>query len=432
MPDNQVARFTEELGRSQWATPSAFAALQHSLIERLARHAVAETDSYAARLAPILKRGGGVDLARWSEIPILQRTDLQERQELFRARNVPKGAGRVFDYSTSGSTGRPLQFLKNGLLTNSSEAIWERAYDWADADRDLPLATIAIDRNGSAPPPDGHFRPGWSYLGGTGAHGFLAIEAPVAVQSAFLERFRPAYLKTYPTNAAALAEAASGMAWEKGLRRIFTFSETLTEYHVEIIRTRLGVEVTDLYASEEAGQMATRCPHSGMYHVAAEAALVEVLRDDGSDAGPGETGRVVVTPFYNYAMPLIRYDQGDIAELPEQPCGCGRTLPTIKRVLGRSRDMFLLPSGDRIWPRIPTGKFVEFVAGKQWQMVQVAIDRIELRYVEDKSGRTNDPAGFARYVAEKFGPGVEGSLVRMPELPRSPGGKYRECISLVS
>jgi len=429
--DNHVARFTETLRVAQWASPRQLAELQHGLLERLLRHAAAQTQAYAGRLRPVLSKGG-LDLERWNEIPTLSRTDLQDRQQDFHARTTPPEVGRVVTYATSGSTGRPLEFLKNTMLTGAARAVVERAHDWAGANRDLPYATIAIDRRGNAPPPDGHFRRGWSWMGGRGRHGFLAIEAPLKVQAAFLNRHRPAYLKTYPTNAAALAEEAAGEPWREHIQHVFTFAETLTDHHVDLIRDRLGVEVTDCYASEEAGQLATRCPYSGMYHVAAEAALVEVLREDGTACDPGEIGRVVVTPFYNYAMPLVRYDQGDYAELADRPCACGRVLPTIRRIMGRSRDMFVLASGDRIWPRMSVPEMRVLLPAAAWQAIQHEVDLIEFKYVDDGSGRKPDVAGFEAFMQARYGQDVQIRLTRQDDIPRAPGGKFREFISHVA
>lgn len=431
MLDNPVSRYTQTLRQSQWASAEALQEMQQSLLERLLLHAVRETDGYADRLAHVADKSGRVDLSRWSEIPFLQRSDLQDRQDVFRARTVPGATGSIVPFSTSGSTGRPIHFVKSALLTHSSRAIVERAHDWAGANRDLPYATISVDRREIGPPPDGHMRPRWSHLGGEGRHGFLSITAPISVQVDFLDRLRPAYLKTYPTNIAALARYASGLPWHSNLRHVFTFAETLADDQVEIVREKLGVGITDFYASEESGQMATRCPHSNMYHVAAESNLVEVLREDDSPCGPGESGRVVVTPFYNYALPLIRYEQNDIAELPTEPCGCGRSLPTIKRILGRTRDMFVLPDGDHVWPQLRPPAVMKFLPARQWQAVQTARDHIEVRYVDDGSGREPDHAAFQDYIYEKFAPGITLTLVQMDRIDRSAGGKFREFMSMV-
>lgn len=430
MPDNPVARFVESLRVSQWASPRQLADLQLGLTERLGRHAVAETGYYANALSPLL-RGGRFDFNNWDAVPVLRRQDLQEKQHLIRARNTPEPTGAVVTSSTSGSTGSPMTFVKSALLTAASRAVVERAHDWADADRDLPYATIAIDRSNPPAPPTGRYRDSWSWMGGHGKHGFLSIDLPLTTQIEFLDKIRPAYLKTYTTNALALGRIAGNHPWRANLRHIFTFGEMLSDDNASEIKSMFGLEASSFYASEEAGQLATRCPHSGMYHVAAESALVEVLREDDTACEPGETGRVVVTPFYNYAMPLIRYDQGDYAELPEAPCSCGRTLPTLKRILGRARDMFVMPNGDRVWPRMAAEETTEFLPALQRQVVQHRPDLIEIVYVDDGSGRPIDLDGLTASLRPRYGAKTEFFVTRKDEIVRSPGGKFREFVCLV-
>jgi phenylacetate-CoA ligase len=60
----------------------------------------------------------------------------------------------------------------------------------------------------------------------------------------------------------------------------------------------------------------------------------EILDDADRPCAPGEVGRVVVSTLHNYAMPLFRYDLGDLAEVGP-PCECGRTLPVLNRIVGR-------------------------------------------------------------------------------------------------
>ena len=101
-----------------------------------------------------------------------------------------------------------------------------------------------------------------------------------------------------------------------------------------------------MYSAAEAGYLALQCPQQEHYHIQSESALVEVLDEAGNPCRPGETGTMVVTPLHNFAMPLIRYAIGDIAEVGA-PCACGRGLPVLARLLGRVRQMLVLPSGAR-------------------------------------------------------------------------------------
>ena len=114
-----------------------------------------------------------------------------------------------------------------------------------------------------------------------------------------------------------------------------------------------------------------------------EGVIVEVLDDTGAPAAPGELGRVVVTALHNLSMPLIRYDIGDLGELGP-PCDCGRGLPVLRRVVGRSRGLFTLPSGERRWPLVGFARFREVApAIRQFQIIQETRDLITARFTVD-------------------------------------------------
>lgn len=429
MADNHISRFLETLRKSQWASAQELGELQGRLLKRLVLHAYHQTEGYKERLAPVCD-GVNVNLSNWHQIPFLTRQDLQERQHLFRAREVPPETGGIVEHTTSGSTGRPMRFVKSPMMVYSSAAIIERGYDWAQADRNATFASIVRDVDNVAPAPHGRVSQGWSWDGGVGRHALLSVAAPVSHQVEFLDRHRPSYLKTYPSNAAALARFPGGVGWSQNLRHIFTFGEVLSEEQIDLIRSNLGVEITDCYASEECGQMATRCSHSGDYHVAVESVLMEVLSDNDRHCRPGETGRIVATPLYNYALPLIRYEQGDLAELPEDRCTCGRMLPELKRIAGRTRNLFVLPNGDRIVPLLWLA-VMKYLPAAQWQAVQTALDIIEVRYVHDKSSREADEAGLQDHLRGSLAPNLCLRLIAVEQIERSPSGKFFEFSSLV-
>ena len=80
-------------------------------------------------------------------------------------------------------------------------------------------------------------------------------------------------------------------------------------------------------------------------------------------------------------MPLIRYELGDMAEAGAVNPSCGRGLPTVRRILGRYRNLFRFRDGTTVWPT--PAHFRNFIAGKQFQVVQTDFDHIEIRYVPE-------------------------------------------------
>src|SRR6185436_11340307 len=129
---------------------------------------------------------------------------------------------------------------------------------------------------------------------------------------------------------------------------IIASSMMLLPHERAVIERVFDVKVTDLYGCEEVGLIASECERHEGLHINAEQVLVEILREDGTPAGPGETGAVVVTDLLNRAMPFIRYRMEDMAEAAAQKCSCGRGLPTLRRVVGRIADFLKRRDGSRV------------------------------------------------------------------------------------
>ena len=159
--------------------------------------------------------------------------------------------------------------------------------------------------------------------------------------------------------------------------------------------------------------------------------LLEVVDADGYAAAPGSVGRIVVTPFYNFAMPLIRYELGDHGILSPEPCACGRTLPVLESVLGRSRNIFRFVDGTSTWPILLSRDFQAFVPNRQFQVVQLTHTDIEFRYVPVEENQVNDPLALTAYLKAKLHPTVSVALAPVSAIARSGGGKYEDCMSLV-
>ena len=202
---------------------------------------------------------------------------------------------------------------------------------------------------------------------------------------------------------------------------IISTAETLTPSERATIEGRFGPVVFDRYGCEELSLVASECEaHDGL-HVAAEGLYVEVL-----DEGPDRPGRVVVTDLVNRAVPLIRYEVGDLAATMDTPCACGRGLPRLQRVYGRTTDILYAPDGRRISGVSVLDTFVIHVPGvQQAQIVQDAIDHLRLRVVPDPRFGEDTRRGLARAVREVFGPAMRHRLELVERIEPTPRGKYQ-------
>ena len=121
-------------------------------------------------------------------------------------------------------------------------------------------------------------------------------------------------------------------------------SEQMTPPMRRRIERAFSAPVYQNYGLNEIGMVAVRCL-AGRYHVHAEHCLVENVDDAGRAMAPGDTGRIVVTALKNPAMPLIRFDTDDLAQVLSGPCPCGRTLPSFGDIAGRYSRIAFLPDG---------------------------------------------------------------------------------------
>jgi phenylacetate-CoA ligase len=213
-----------------------------------------------------------------------------------------------------------------------------------------------------------------------------------------------------------------------GLREARTFGELLEPRVRQACREVWGVKVVDMYSSQEVGYLALQCPDTDHYHVQSENVLVEVLGDDGQPSRPGEVGRLVVTSLHNFAMPLLRYDIGDYAEVGGT-CACGRGLPVLRRIMGRQRNMAILPDGRRRWPSIElagTSDLSDFPPIHQFQLVQRSLTAMEMLLVALRPLTADEEQKLRGWIITAVGYPFEVTFRYVESIERSPFGKFED------
>jgi len=432
--DRVFSRYLGVLAQTQWAPQSQIARYQHGLMAALVTHAHDNVPFYRDRLACLFTSDGNLDLSRWSEIPIVTRAEAAVHAAAMRSPQLAPIHGPVDEILTSGSTGAPLVIASNQLTSIAANAAMTRMAQWWGVDTSRPLARIRIYRPDPPSYPEGRDAKGWSYASPEADRYDLDLRVPPEQQLEWLLRKRAPYLLTSPSNATALAYLANPeQARELAIGLVFSVAETVLPHTRQIVHERLGARMAAIYGCEEIGAIASQCPAApGYYHIVVENALVEILNEDGSATAPGEVGQVVLTGFYNYAMPFIRYAIGDVAMTAQGPCSCGRTLPVIAQVVGRTRCAFAFEDGSRVWPRNADAVAIRaFIPYREFQMIQIDYRRIEFRYVPDDPERQLDLVGLDALIRQTIHPTAEIIPVPLPTIPRGPGGKLESFVSLV-
>lgn len=365
----------------------------------------------------------------FSRIPFLQRSDIQSNGKALLSNRPPVSHGRIAKGITSGSTGRPIEYYGTELSHFFWQALTLREHIWHNRNIDGKLAAIRTGLKNTVAPTWG---PPADIVFVTGPCATLDIRTDVEAQLDWLLEHDPKYLLTYPTNVRALAQASllRGLSLDS-LCEVRTLGEMVDQEVRDLCREAWGVKLVDIYSSREVGYLALQCPDHEHYHAQAENLFLEVLDSDDRPCTAGQVGRIVVSTLNNFAMPLVRYETYDYAEVGA-PCSCGRGLPVLKRILGRKRNMVTFPNGHRHWPSTGYKEWSVKLPIVQAQIIQRSLTAIEARLVPSRPLTHAEELEFITILHRSLGYPFEITMSYLQELPRSAGGKFEDFISEVT
>jgi phenylacetate-CoA ligase len=429
---SDLLAISQQYAHSQWW--SAERLLQHQLrqLAPLVRFAFENVPLYRGRLAAAgYRRGRELTLEIWRKLRPLERQTARERMgELLGVPSPPEHGEPIAEY-TSGKTGIPLKVLRTPLAQLFYGAQTLRHGFWCGRDFRRKLAAIRLVEGAEREQRFANWGHPEATIFTTGPAVRLDWHSSTEEQVAFLLREQPDYLVI---SAGVLGEVARRFR-DRGLRLerlagISTFGSQVGPQLRPLVREAFGLEISDMYSAAEVGHIALQCPRFRHYHVTAECTLVEVLNEAGEPCAPGETGSVVVTSLHNYGMPLLRYRLGDLAEVGP-PCPCGRGLPVLREIVGRERDLIVLPSGERqhVWYGIR--KFAEYEQIQQLQIVQKTLCDLEVKLVIRGAFGPVQEEELRQKLAGVFEPGMSIAFAYVDAIPRGPGGKFEDFVSEV-
>lgn len=278
-------------------------------------------------------------------LPILSRRQAQENFDGLYFKSPENNPADYVIQATSGSTGKPVSVMKFAPLYSAEyDALTLAEWQLNKRDTSKTLSTFRIVQTELEDAPLG---PPLSYIGATRVHtsrSILKRTIPELLNE--LHRLRPDYLFVNGVVARQLALAQLDSDNEPiKIEQFLTVSDRIDPQLRTLIREVFDGRIIDRYSSEEFGYIALQCPVHDHLHVCSPSLIVEVVDEDGNACDVGVPGRVLVTSLHNFAMPLIRYDIGDIAEFGE-PCDTGLNWPVLNQVNGRIRDSITLPDGE--------------------------------------------------------------------------------------
>lgn len=424
--------FLKELEALQRVSREQIGALQLRKLKALLLHARDHVPFYRARF-----EAAGFDpesmetLEDFKKLPLLSKSEIRGQLEEMVWKECPGG---LYRYNTGGSSGEPLVFYFDRRRQAYDKAARMMTHRWWGADvgdKELylwgsPLETTKQDRLKD-------LRDGLTNELLISAFEISEEKVPGIVEQ--FRRFRPDCVFGYPSTIALFARMASELGYDLsglGVRVVFSTAEVLYEEQKEIIGGFFGgVPVVDSYGSREAGFISHQCPE-GSYHVMDPNYILEYLKEDGTDAAPGEDGEIVITHLDAWGMPFIRYRTGDVAQPGEGECPCGRSWSTMAAIRGRTTDFIVTPDGR--WQHALSLIYVvrDIEGVEEFKIVQEEVDRVRV-LVRTRKGlypRDGDER-ITRGIRKRMGEGVVVEVEHVESIPRDASGKYRYVVSKV-
>jgi len=418
--------YRRALERSQYFDRDALRALQLRELRRLLVHAYEFVPFYRGRFDAAGFRPDRIrSLEELRELPELTKADIRAHLPDL----VSTRPGRAVERrTTSGSTGVPLEFFLDERYRTVGEAARARSQSWygfARGDKSVHLAGSAWDL------------PRWSRRQRTLARVerqrwfnlFDMTEARLRDFAQGLERWRPDFIFGYASGLHALAKTTERNQFRIRPRTVQSHAEQLWDFQRRTIEEAFQCPLIDTYGARESSPIATQCLVRDGLHVMADLRLVEVLDDEGRPTEPGQVGRVVLTDFTNYAMPLIRYANEDLASWREDaPCPCGRTLPRLAAIHGRSSDVVRTKSGMRIHGYFFMFLFYGAQGIEQFQIRQTSLDDLEILIQPTQAFRPEFITELKEKIDAHTGSAFRVSCRLVERIPAT-AGKHRFTIS---
>ncbi|MBA3033953.1 MAG: phenylacetate--CoA ligase family protein [Gammaproteobacteria bacterium] len=418
-----------QLEQTEWWSAEALREAQMNQLGALLHHAYETIPFYRKRLSAAgYQPNKPLTAEIFARIPLLRRSEIQAQGKALLSQQVHPAHGRVTTGVTSGSMGRPITYFGTELAQYFWQAFTLREHVWHGRDIMGRMAAIRSELDDAVAPTWG---PPTSMVFPTVSCATLGVRTDVSAQLDWLLKHEVEYLLSYPTNVRALAEAS--LARKVQLNRLLevrTLGEMVDPDLRALCRQAWGVGLVDIYSAREVGYLALQCPDHEHYHVQSENVLVEVLDDHDNPCAVGEIGRVVVSTLNNFAMPLIRYEILDHAEVGAS-CPCGRGLPVLKRILGRQRNMVTFPNGHRHWPSTGYKEWSTRLPILQAQIVQRSLTIVEAKLVPTRPLTPADETEFAAILHRSLGYPFEIVFSYHQKIPRSAGGKFEDFLSEV-
>ncbi len=374
---------------------------------------------------------GTTEATPWEQLPVLTKSDLQQKLEhRLSSEYTPKN---VYVGKTSGSSGHPFVFAKDKACHALTWAIIQDRFGWYDINFNsslqarfygIPLDTIGYHKERLKDTLSHRYR-------------FPIFNLNDKNLEKVLQKFKKTpfeYINGYTSSVVLFAKYLKKnnivlTTVCPALKACFVTSEMLFDDDRVVLETQFNIPVINEYGASELDLIAFQNT-AGDLQLNSESLFIEILDDNNKPVPSGEQGRIVVTSLYNKAHPFIRYDIGDTGILSGKSTA---KKPILQKLIGRTNDIARLPSG-KVIPGLTfyyvtktiisdKGDITEFV------IRQTKVDTFEIDYVGVTLSRKRTQE-IEKALSTYLEPGLHILFNKFDTIDRQKSGKLKQFVSL--
>ncbi len=427
---HDTVRIRDELEKTQWFSTQELKALQTARLKTFLIDVEQHVPYYQQLFNQLKFNPNNVtSLEDLKKLPLTAKPLIREHSEQLKADD----AVGLAKFNTGGSSGEPLIFyIGNKRVSHDVAAKW-RATRWWGVDIGDPEAVIwgsPIELSGQDKIKlvrDKLLR----------THLIPAFEMSPAKIDGFIQQIKtlkPKMLFGYPSALAHIAthaEKTGQVLNDLGIKVAFVTSERLYDHQRAKIEQIFACPVANGYGGRDAGFIAHQCPE-GQMHITAEDIIVEIIDNNGNVLPYDQAGEIVVTHLATQDFPFIRYRTGDVGVLSDEKCRCGRGLPLLKEIQGRTTDFIIAQDGTVLHGLALIYVLRDIGGVESFKITQHSVDETTVQIVKNQQYNQENDAKIQSEFKQRLGKNVQISVEYVSEIAKEKSGKFRYVISHVA
>jgi phenylacetate-CoA ligase len=415
--DKETEKLVEQsLERDSWSKEQ-WADWQSERLSYILERAATRVPYYRRLWEEKRRQGDNSSWLRLENWPILEKKALRENSRDFVADDCL--ISKMFHDHTSGTTGTSLDLWFSFQSVKQWYALLEaRARRWHGLSRNDRWAILGGQL---VTPVEQQNPPFWVWNAGLNQLYLSSYHLAPDLVASYLQalvQYKIKYILGYSSAIYTLAQEALRLGRKDiKLDIVITNAEPLFDYQRKAITEAFNCPVRETYGMSEAVAAASECEH-GSLHQWPDTGIIETEYSN-------VMSDFLCTGLINADMPLIRYRVGDSGKLSDRKCHCGRNLPLIEKIEGRSDDLLYTENGRRIGRLDPI--FKNNLPIVEAQIIQRSLKQINIKYVPATDFTDTALDDLAHRIRERMGQ-IEVNFEKVDAVPRTNRGKFRAVI----